>query len=711
MDNKNKVFFQKNNFFEETPVFLGGNHGDNCKNGSYNNLNANTCGDIKKQSETSGNAEKHSYLKSQTACFALWEKEDIMASSKVRDYARLARDIKDAVGESNIISAAHCATRLRLVLKETPAEEVTKKISAMPAVIQVVEKGGQYQIVIGTHAKDVYEELAKIIQIDESKQPEIKQGIFNRIIATMSAVFAPFVYILAAAGLVQGALIIITQFAPAFAETGTYSVLSFISWTPFTFLPVMIAVTASKHFKCNTYIALWCCLALVNPDWAGLAARIADGENIRFLIFDMAQTTYTSTVLPPLFLVWILSYLERFLEKRLPDVIKALAVPFISAVIMVPLTILVIGPLSDGAANGIAVAYNYLYHTVPAVAAVLVGGIWEVFVIFGVHWGVTPMNIANFSNNGCDSFQAFQTCAVVAQAAACFGVFLKTKKKDIKNVAFSSGLTGIFGITEPAIYGITLRLKKPFIAGCIGGGIGAVIISLFGTMYYAYAGLPGLLTTVNAISDEHPSSFVGMMIGVLATIIITIVLVMIIGCDEKEPEEDIEAGRDTEETNTTADLTKGTGAEEVIVHSPLNGEVKKLSEVNDPTFSQGLLGQGAAVVPSEGKLYAPFDCEVAMVFDTKHALALVNDAGIELLIHIGLDTVSLSGKYFEPRVKAGDKVKKGDLLVEFDLHGIREEGYDTVTPVLVTNADDFETIAMVAESGISTAGMELLKVK
>lgn len=621
-----------------------------------------------------------------------------MASSKVRDYAKLARDIKDTLGESNIISAAHCATRLRLVLKDTPPEEVTKKISSMPAVIQVLEKGGQYQIVIGTHAKDVYEELTKIIQIDESKQPEVKQGIFNRIIATMSAVFAPFVYILAAAGLVQGALIIITQFAPSFAETGTYSVLSFISWTPFTFLPVMIAVTASKHFKCNTYIALWCCLALVNPDWAGIAARIAEGESIRFLIFDMAQTTYTSTVLPPLFLVWILSYLERFLEKRLPDVIKALAVPFISAVIMVPLTILVIGPLSDGAANGIAVAYNYLYHTVPAVAAVLVGGIWEVFVIFGVHWGVTPMNIANFANNGCDSFQAFQTCAVVAQAAACFGVFFKTRKKEIKNVAFSSGLTGIFGITEPAIYGITLRLKKPFIAGCIGGAIGAVIISFFNTMYYAYAGLPGLLTTVNAISEEHPSSFVGMIVGVLATIIITILLVMIIGCDEKEPEGHAPKEKDEEK-------------EEVTVCSPLKGEVKKLSEVNDPTFSQGTLGQGIAVIPSEGKLYAPFDCQVAMVFDTKHAVALVNDSGVEMLIHIGLDTVALNGKYFESKVKANDRVKKGELLVEFDLPAIEEQGYDAVTPILVTNADDFESITPVVEKGVCTAGMELLKVK
>lgn len=620
----------------------------------------------------------------------------------VRDYAKLARDIKDILGEENIISAAHCATRLRLVLRQSPSKEITKQISAMPAVIQVMEKGGQYQIVIGTHAKDVYQELIQILDIDQSQQTEVKQSIGNRIVATMSAVFAPFVYILAAAGLIQGCLIIINQFAPEFAQTGTYSVLSFLSWTPFTFLPIFIGITAAKHFKCNTYIAVACCCALVNPDWTAIASRISEGETIQFLIFNLSPTTYTSTVLPPLFLVLVLSYLERFLDKHLPDVIKALATPFLCMLIMVPATILVIGPISDSLANAIAVGYNFLVNNVPVVAAAIVGGIWQIIVIFGVHWGVTPMVLANFANNGCDSFQAFQTCAVIAQAAACFGVFFKTKKSDIKNVSLSAGLTGIFGITEPAIYGVTLRLKKPFICGCIGGAIGAIIISFFHSMYYVYAGLPGLLTTVNAISNENPNSFIGMLIGVAATIVITIVLIQVVGCDEKtEP-----ADEEVQSVNKMPALTETAACE---IYAPLNGEIKPLSEVSDPTFSGGILGQGIAIVPTDGKLYAPFDGKITSIFETKHAIGLENADGVELLIHIGLETVNLGGKHFTAKVKAGDAVKTGDLLIEFDNDEIAQQ-FDIVTPILITNADDMSEIEIQQQSGTIHAGAPLMKV-
>lgn len=630
-------------------------------------------------------------------------------ATKVRDYAKLAADIKDAIGESNITNVAHCATRLRLVLKQSPSEEVTKKISAMPAVIQVVEKGGQYQIVIGTHAKDVYEEFTKIMHIDESAQPAVKQSILERVIATMSAVFAPFVYILAAAGLVQGCLILITQAVPSFASTGTYSVLSFISWTPFTFLPVFIAVTASHHFKCNTYIAMWCCLALVNSDWSAMASRIADGEIIEFLMFPMAQTTYTSTVLPPLFLVLVLAYLEHFLERHVPDVLKAIGIPFISAIIMVPATILVIGPLSDMLANGLANGYNWLVSTVPILAAILVGGFWQVFVIFGIHWGVTPMVMANFENYGCDTFQAFQTCAVVAQAAACLGVFIKSRSKSNKNVALSAGITGIFGITEPAIYGVTLRLKKPFIAGCVGGAIGAIIVALTGAKYYVYAGLPGLLTVINAIDSSGANGFSlpGELIALAATIVITVILIQFIGFDEDDTPAQ---NTDDDTAETPAVAAPASETDTFTVYAPMNGEIKSNKEVNDPTFAEGILGTGAAIIPSEGKLYAPFDCTVFGVVDTKHAINLVGPGDMEMLIHIGLDTVELGGKYYTPKVKDGDVVKAGDLLIEFDLAEIKKK-YDTITPILVTNADDYATVELLKSSGNVTVGTPILTVK
>ena len=462
--------------------------------------------------------------------------------AQIRDYAKLAADIKDAVGAANIINATHCATRLRLVLKESPSDAVSKKISTMPGVIQVVEKGGQYQVVIGTHAKDVYAELMKLG--DFASGGEIKQSIVERVIGTMSAVMAPFVYLLAAAGLIQGCLIIALQFFPEFAKTGTYEIMSMTSWAPFIFLPIFIAITGSKHFRCNTYVAVWCCAALCTSIMSDIAGRAADGEVINFLFFQISPTTYTSTVLPPLFLVWALSYVERFVDKSLPDVMRPILTPMICAAIMIPLTIVLIGPLSADGAKFVANAYNTAYQTVPAIANAVVGGFWQCAVVFGVHWAITPVVLGNFEMYGCDTFQSAQSLAVIAQMAAAFGVFLKSRSKNLKSVSISAALTAVFGITEPAIYGVTLRLKKPFICGCIGGAIGAIVLSFFDTHYYAYAGLPGMLTLVNAIDPSltagyTSASFIGMLIGIVVTVVATIALVWTVGFeDEKDTQEE-----------------------------------------------------------------------------------------------------------------------------------------------------------------------------
>lgn len=622
--------------------------------------------------------------------------------AQVRDYNKLAHDIIHEVGGAqNIVNATRCATRFRLVLKETPAG-AKEKIAEMPGVITVVENNGQFQVVIGTHVGDVYAAAAEILHLDENAEEveQPKQSVVNRIIATMSAVFAPFVYILAAAGLLQGALILITMAALNFTNTGTYEVLSFMSWTPFTFLPIFIAVTASKHFKCNTFIAILCCCALVNPSWAEMASRIADGETIRFLGIKLSETTYTSTVLPPLFLVWLLSYLERFIEKKLPDTFKALLTPMICFIIMVPATILVLGPVSAVTANGIAKGYNFLAATAPALAGAIIGGLWQVVVIFGVHWGITPVNLANFAMNGHDTFQAFQTIAVVAQVAAAFGVFIKSRNKEFKNMALSAGLTGLFGITEPTIYGVTLRLKKPFICGCVGGAIGAVVMSFFHSAYYAYAGLPGPLTIVNAISKDAPMSFPGEVIGCAVAAVIAIVLIQVIGFED--PASKTESAV-TGQISGTANAVK-------TVASPLVGQVIPLSEVNDPVFASEAMGKGCAVIPTEGKVYAPFDGTIVGLLDSHHAVGIESENGIEILIHVGMDTVKLNGKHFTCHIEDGQHVKCGQLLLEFDIDAIKKEGYEVVTPVVITNSDEFTEITTEAAGQVKNDD-ELLKLK
>lgn len=611
--------------------------------------------------------------------------------AKARDYHKLALDIIDVVGgQKNIVNATRCATRLRLVLKETP-EGAKEKVSALAGVITVVENNGQFQVVIGTHVGEVYDSVAKALNLDASTQEieQPKQSIVNRIIATMSAVFAPFVYILAAAGLLQGVLILITMATPAFAETGTYEILNFMSWTPFTFLPIFIAITASKHFKCNTYIAILCCCALVNQSWADIAARIADGDIVRFLGVKLSETTYTSTVLPPLLLVWVLSYLEHFIEKKLPDAAKPLLTPLICFVIMVPATIIVIGPASAITANAIANGYNALVAFAPALAGAIIGGLWQIFVIFGVHWGITPVVLANFDMNGCDTFQAFQTIAVVAQVAAAFGVFIKSRNKEFKGVALSAGVTGIFGITEPTIYGVTLRLKKPFICGCAGGAIGAVVLSFFHSAYYAYAGLPGLLTIVNAINKDAPMSFIGEALACVIASVITIVAIQIVGFDDPVDE--------SEEK------------EEKEIESPLAGTVIPLSEVHDEVFASEMMGKGCAVIPEEGKVYAPFDGKVVGLLDSHHAVGMESTDGVEVLIHVGMDTVKLNGRCFTIHVEEGEQVKKGQLLLEFDIPGIKEAGYEVTTPIIITNSDEFNDVETKAKGKV-TVGTKLLEL-
>lgn len=603
--------------------------------------------------------------------------------AKIRDYKKLARDILFEVGgQDNIVSFTRCATRLRIVLKEVP-ESAKEKVQKLTGVITVVESGGQFQVVIGTHVADVYENMMELVDSSKLSSDGQKTRVLDAVIASMSAIFAPIVYILAAAGLLQGFLIVGKYFAPAFTETGTFAVLNFMSWTPFAFLPVFIAITASKHFNCNPFIAVFCSCVLINPDWAAIAAQISSGEVITFLSFPLAKTVYTSSVLPPIFMIWGLSYVERFAKKVIPAVVSELLTPLVCVVVMVPLTLIVIGPVSSTAAEGVAIGYNWLFETFPPLAAALIGGIWQIVVVFGVHWGITPVIMANFDMYGRDSFQAFQSMAVIAQMAAAFAVAYKSRNKALKTTSVSAGITAVFGITEPTLYGVTLRLKKPFVCGCIGGAAGALVASLFGTYYYAYAGLPGLLTIMNSISIENPQSFIGMASGVAVTIATTFVLINVIGFDDPVSEQQEES--ELEKSETSSLTPKAT----MTLISPANGELVALENVNDASFSAKLLGDGIAIKPIDGVIKAPCDAVVSSVIESKHAIGLTSDNGAEILIHVGLDTVNLKGQHFESLVTLNQQVKAGDPLIQFDSQAIEDAGYDLTTPFIVLNSDEF----------------------
>ena len=612
-----------------------------------------------------------------------------MMDKKVRDYDKLASEILDIIKEDNIVNVARCATRLRLVLKES-TPNMKEQLSQLTGVITAVESGGQMQIVIGTHVGDVFDAFIELISIEGiSDEDNKKSSIVNRLIATMSAVFAPFIYILAAAGILQGILILLNLAFPNFAQSGTYQVFSFISWAPFTFLPIFIAITASKHFKSNMYIAIACCAALVSPTWAEMAAKISSGTVITFFNIPLSETVYTSSVLPPLILVWILSYLERFIEKKIPSVVRSLFVPLICLVIMVPLSLLIIGPISAGAATGIANGYNFLAENVPFLAAGIIGGVWQLVVIFGVHWGVTPMVLANFDMYGRDSFQAYQTIAVIAQVGAVLAVFLKSRNKEMKNVSLSAFITGIFGITEPTIYGVTLRLKKPFIYGCISGGVGAIVASFFHIYYYAYAGLPGPLTIVNSINSDNPSSFIGILIGGLIGLTGPIVLTQIFGTGETlNDAQDLAHELDEDKENTIAsDLNTN-------VYTPISGNVIALSDVSDDVFSTGAMGDGLAIEPNDNKVYAPFSGTVSAVLDSKHAVGLTSVKGVELLIHVGIDTVNMRGEGFNCFVEQDQEIEKGDLLIEFNRKKIENAGYPLTTIVVVPNSTQLNKVTL-----------------
>lgn len=592
------------------------------------------------------------------------------------DYRITAKElVKELGGDANITKVTHCATRLRFILKDESKVD-SSKVTKIPGVITTVQAGGQYQVVIGNHVKDAFNFVMELVTVDETKDetPQQKTGVFNRIIDIISSIFAPFLYTLAACGILQGILGIFVALNMIDTTEGTYQILNFISWTAFTFLPVLISITASKKFNVNTFVAVVIACALVCPDYMNM---VSAGDPVYFLGMRIQLLSYTSSVIPIILAIWIASYVQKFFDKYLPIVVRNLFSPMLTITIMVPLTLLAFGPVGNTIGGAIGDIYNYLYNLSPVIAGLIVGGLWEVLVIFGVHWGITPVTVGNYASLGYDTFTGLQASAVFSQAGAALGVFLKTKDKDMKGVSLSAAITGLFGITEPAIYGVNLRLKKPMICGCIAGAVGGAVGGAFHAVSWGY-NMPGIATIPAYFKAGHMSQFIGFLISIAVSFVLGVLLT----CLTKFENTDTKDCKDESDENPK--VTEACKPDlNLEIACPVKGTVIPVTEVKDEAFASRGIGDGIGIIPQDGNIYAPFDETVEAVFPTGHAIGLSSN-GISLLIHIGIDTVKLNGEGFRPMVKQNDCVKKGELLVSFDQKLLEEKGYDPTVICIVT---------------------------
>ncbi|MEJ8830376.1 beta-glucoside-specific PTS transporter subunit IIABC [Enterococcus gallinarum] len=593
----------------------------------------------------------------------------------------IAVRVLDAVGgKENVNSVVHCATRLRFKLKDEEKAD-TNRLIQDDDVIQVVQSGGQYQVVIGSHVSDVYRELTGVANFDgESEKSAEKGNPLNQLIDIISSIFTPFLGAMAGAGVLKGFLTLAVTMNWLAADSGVYTVWYAIADGLFTYLPVMLAFTAAKKFKTNEFLAVSLAMALVHPSITELAGQTLSFVGIPVII---GASAYTSSVIPIILAVFLQSYVERFFKKVIPSFLQIICVPLAVFLIMAPVTFIVVGPLGTIVGNLLGSGYDAIYNLSPILAGAIMGGLWQVFVMFGMHWGFVPIAMMNLTQFGFDTMVPMLLPAVLAQGGAALAVFFITKNVKLKGLALSSTITSLFGITEPTVYGVTLPLKKPFIAACISGAIGGAIVGFSQVKNYTF-GLVSLLSLPSFIPQDTQdmSGLIAAAIGTAVAFGAAFVLTFVLRFeDQPNP-----ADTDTEKSKVPAPSITN---ERVVLSSPLAGRVVPLNEVKDQVFSSGAMGKGIAIDPANGTLVAPADGTITTLFPTGHAIGLTTTDGVEILMHIGMDTVELEGKGFEIFVKQEDQVKKGDLLVKFDLSLIKEAGYSTVTPIVVTNTPNY----------------------
>lgn len=627
-------------------------------------------------------------------------------------YHDLAEKIVSNVGgKENINSLTHCITRLRFKLKDEGKanDDVLKN---MDGVVTVMKSGGQYQVVIGNHVPDVYAEVLEVAGISgESEEVSSDGNIFNRLIDILSGCFQPFLGALAAAGMIKGlnALLVFLGTLGWFtytAQSGTYMMLNAIGDSIFYFMPVILGYTASKKFNLNPMIGITIGAALVYPTIQGsaLQALVEEGANAPYSIFGLpAYTTflgipwvganYTSSVVPVIFIIAFAAQIQKLMKRIIPAVVQTFLVPFFVLLISLPVGFLVIGPVISMLTDLLSAAFQALMTFSPALYGIILGFFWQVLVIFGLHWSVVPLAIMQVTQEGFSQVLTGSFAASFSQTAVVLAMFFKLKDKKLKALCPPAIISGIFGVTEPAIYGITLPKKTPFIFSMVGGAIGGLILMVSNVTAYTMGGL-GIFGFFNFITPEGDASrVVPSILAVLVACGISFSLTFFFWKDQ------------------TVEVEEGQAAMEVrkeIVTAPINGAIMPLSASKDEAFAQGILGKGVLIQPESGEVVAPFDGTVMTLFPTKHAIGLVSENSLELLIHIGIDTVQLDGKFFTPHVKQGDKVKRGQKLMSFDIKAIQAAGYSVETPVIVTNSADYLDILESDKSNVASGSDELI---
>ena len=609
---------------------------------------------------------------------------------------QLAQKIVELIGgKENVNDAWHCQTRLRFKLVDESKAE-TEKIKELAGVINVLSKGGVYQIVIGPNVADVFEELEPLLDLNQGSEQKEKTNIGAKIIDFVSGVFQPIIPALSGAGMVKAVLALLVVFKAVNVESATYQLLNMLGDTIFYFLPVFLAFTEARKLKCNQIIAAAVATVLVNPTWLSF---VTAGKPVNlFNVIPFHLVNYAYSVIPIILIVFVQSYIEHFLNKLIPKAVELVFVPMLTLLIMGILALSVLGPIGDILGGYLSQFFTYLSVNASWAPALLVGGLLPVMVMFGLHNGIAPLGVMQMATKGYDSIFG-PGCVVsnMCSATAALIVALRTRDQKTKELGFSSSITAYMGITEPALYGINLPKRYPLIAAMIGGAFGGLYAGLTHTHRFA-TGSSGLPAVLLYIGDNTLRYLINILIAMAIGVVITAVLTYLLSLKY--------------ETNDKKKVQLATEPQVVYaeISSPVKGELLPLSQSDDEAFASQAMGKGFVVKPSEGKVYAPVDGKVVSLFSTKHAIGILGDNGAEILIHIGIDTVDLKGKYFTAHVKQGQKVTKGQLLIEFDRSKITASGYNDEVMVIITNTNSYQNVELLDSATVTDLNKPILQL-